>query len=208
MSRSGSFYAEIWKDGQWQPIPKPKFLKGKHIPICCTNPGTAYELYAALVGYERWSMYPHWYTEPIVPISEPRGFPDDMNPIYKECFGYNEYPESNKSRIRNALFHTEQEYLTWFLVQEVIDYDWDKKFPLCTGYVKSRFASLFESSASFPEEFPNNEESIYLFNGEGRTEVSWVESYREFVGCSDWFIEELLKLGNPKEVRIIFWLAL
>ncbi|MEM9275429.1 MAG: hypothetical protein AAGA80_21045 [Cyanobacteria bacterium P01_F01_bin.143] len=46
-----------------------------------------------------------------------------------------------------------------------------------------------------------------MFDGEGRTEVSWVESYREFVGCVDWFIEELLKLGKPEEVRIIFWLG-
>jgi hypothetical protein len=67
---------------------------------------------------------------------------------------------------------------------------------------------LFKGSASFPKEFPNNKEGIYLFSREGRTEVSWVESYREFVGCVDWFIGELLKLGNPNEVRIIFWIGL
>jgi hypothetical protein len=205
MSRTGSFYAEIWQDNRWEPIPAPKLSKGKYVPICCMRPGTAYQLYAVLVGYYRWSMYPLWCTELIVPLSEPRGFPDDMNPIYKECFGYNEYPESNKCSISNSLYYTQQNYLTWFLVQEVIDYDWDKKFPPYTGYVETKYASLFEGSASFPENFPD-EGGFYLFNGEGRTEVSWVESYREFVGCADWFIGELLKLGNPKEVRIVFWL--
>jgi hypothetical protein len=204
MSRSGAFYAEIWQNGQWEPIPIPKFSKGKQIPIPCISPGTAYTLYAALVGYERWSMYPLWHTEPIKPLSEPRGFPDDLNPIYKEYFGYNEYPESNQSVIKNALFHTNQQYLTWFLVQEVIDYDWNRKFPPWIGYVKNQYASLF-SGLSFPENFPEDE-GIYIFNEEGRTEISWVENYREFVGCVDWFIEELLKLGNPKEIRIIFWL--
>ena len=151
------------------------------------------------------STYPFWHTEPIEVISEPRGFPDDMNPIYKEYFGYNEHPESNYSIIHNALFHSKQQYLTWFLVQEVIDYDWDRKFPPWTAYVKNQYSCLFDSLAPFPESFPNDE-FLYLFDGEGRTEVSWVESYREFVGSIDWFLEELLKLGEPEKVRIIFWL--
>ena len=216
MSRSGSFYAEIWKDGQWEPLPKPKFLKGKHLPIYCTSPGTAYELYAALVGYERCSTYPHWYAEPIVPISEPRGFPDDMNPIYKKCFGYTEYIENNPYEISignntyemSPMSYAKQIYLTWFLVQEVVDYDWDRKFPAFTGYVRSQYASLFSALGSFPEDFPD-EEKIFMHKGEGRTEISWVQSYREFVGYDgDWFIGELLKLGDPNEVRIIFWLDL
>lgn len=214
MSRNGCFYAEIWRDGQWEPIPKPKFLKGKHIPISCTNPEKAYDLYAMLVGYERLSTYPIWHTEPIVPLTEPRGFPHDMNPIYKECFGYTEYIENNTYEINignytyemSPMSYAKQIYLTWFLVQEVIDYDWDKKFPPFTGYVNSQYASLFSTLGSFPEDFPE-EEKIYMYKGEGRTEVSWVESYREFVGYygGDWLIGELLKLGNPKEVRIIFW---
>ncbi len=206
MSRSGVFYAEILKTGQWEPIPKPKFLKGKHIPIkCMMSLGIAYELYALLVGYERRSTYSIWHTEPIVPLSEPRGFPHDMNPIYKESFGYTEYTENNTYEISNAMFHTKRNYLTWFFVQEVVDYDWDRKFPPFTGYVKSQYASLFSALDSFPEDFPEEEE-IYMQKGEGRTEISWVQSYREFVGYEDWFIEELLKLGDPKKVRIIFWL--
>jgi hypothetical protein len=67
------------------------------------------------------------------------------------------------------------------------------------------YASLFSTLSSFPEDFPE-EEKIYMHKGEGRTEVSWVQSYREFVGYGDWFIGELLKLGDPKAVRIIFWL--
>ena len=207
MSRSGIFYAEIWQDGQWKPIPTPKLLKGEHIPIPCIEigAGESYELYTALVRYERMSTYPFWHTEPIEPISEPRGFPDDMNSIYKEYFGYNEHPESNYSIIHNALFHIKKQYLTWLLVQEVIDYDWDRKFPPWTAYVKNQYSSLFNSLAPFPESFPNDE-FLYPLDGEGRTEVSWVESYREFIGSVDWFIEELLKLGEPEKVRIIFWL--
>jgi hypothetical protein len=50
-------------------------------------------------------MYLLWHTEPIEPLSEPRGFPDYLNQFYKEYFDYNEYPEGNRSVTKNALFH-------------------------------------------------------------------------------------------------------
>jgi hypothetical protein len=191
MSTTGSLYAEIWRNNQWEPIPAPKWSKGKQIPVCFMRPGTPYELYAALVGYHRRDLYHLGHTEEIIPLSKPRGFPKDMNAVYKEYF------ENNWSTLNR--------YLTWFMVQEVIDYDWDRKFPPCIGYVRSQYAHLFSGSASFPANL-SDDEPVYLTKKEETVEVSWVESYRDFVGCVDWFIEELLKLGNPKEVRIIFWL--
>jgi hypothetical protein len=191
MSRTARLYAEIREDDQWHPTPSPKLLQGKHVPVICLSLGTPYELYAALVGYEHCTVYPMWHTEPVIPLSELRGFPEDMNAVYRESFA-----ESSG---------TCRSHLTWFLVQEVIDYPWERKFPPFTGYVKSQYATLFSSCSTFPEDFPENEE-IYRRGGEGRTEVSWVESYREFVGCGDWFISELMKLGDPRDVRIVFWL--
>ena len=188
MSKTACFYAEIWKNGQWEAIPYPKLLKGKQVPICCVAPGTPYELYAALVGYEHCTTYPIWHTEQIVPLSEPRGFPEEMNTIYKNYFDGPRW----------------KHYLTWFLVQEVIDYDWDREFSPFTSYVKSEYESLFSKLDFFPKDFPESE-GIYRHMGDGKVEVSWVENYRDFVQCGDWFIRELLKLGDPKEVRIIFW---
>lgn len=87
MSTTSSLYAEVWRNNQWEPIPKPKWSKGKSIPVRAISLGTPYELFAALVGYHHNSLsYYHWYTEKIVPLSEPRGLPDDMNRIYKEYF--------------------------------------------------------------------------------------------------------------------------
>ena len=189
MTKTAFFYAEIWRDSQWEPIPYPKSLKSKQVPIRCVDSGTAYELYAALVGYEHPTTYPIWHTEQIVPLSKPRGFPEDMNTIYKDYFDGPRW----------------KRYLTWFLVQEVIDYDWDRNFSPFTGYVKSKYESLFSKLDFFPEDFPENE-GIYRHMEEGRVKISWTENYRDFVGCGDWFIRELLKLGNPKDVRIIFWL--
>lgn len=91
------------------------------------------------------------------------------------------------------------------MVQEVIEYDWDKEFSPCTGYVDSRYATLFQNSGRFPDDLPSDE-PVYKNQKDNTTEVSWVDTYRDYVGCVDWFIEELLKLGNPSEVRILFWL--
>ncbi|BAY12694.1 hypothetical protein [Calothrix sp. NIES-2098] len=192
MSTTSSLYAEIWKHNQWEPIPKPKWSKGKQVPVCYMRPGGMYELFSALVGYHHHSLcYLHWHTEKIVPLSEPRGLPKDMNTVYREHF------ENNSLGIEH--------HFTWFLVQEVIEYDWDRKFPPCTGYVNSRYASLFQNSAPFPQDLPDDE-PVYKNKKENTTEVLWVDTYRYYVGCVDWFIEELLKLGNPEEVRILFWL--
>ncbi len=114
-----------------------------------------------------------------------------MNPVYKEYF------ENNSVGIEH--------HFTWFMVQEVIEYDWDKKFLPCTGYVDSRYAYLFQNSGCFPQDWPNNQ-PVYKYKKDNTTEVSWVDTYRDYVGCVEWLIEELLKLGNPKEVRVILWL--
>ncbi|MGB5966852.1 MAG: hypothetical protein WBG70_00875 [Spirulinaceae cyanobacterium] len=191
MSTTSSLYAEIWRNNQWEPVPEPKWSRGKRLPVCFMRPGTPYELYAALVGYRHRSIDHLGHTKRLVPLSKPRGFPEDMNTLYKEYF------ENNWSRSNR--------YLTWFMVQEVIDYDWDKKFPPCTGYVKREYAYLFNSSTPFPNDFPDDT-PVYMSQEEGTTEVTWIESYRDFVGCVDWFIEELMKLGNPEKTRVIFWL--
>jgi len=47
---------------------------------------------------------------------------------------------------------------------------------------------------------------VYKYKKDNTTEVSWVDTYRDYVGCVEWLIEELLKLGNPKKVRVILWL--
>jgi hypothetical protein len=191
MSTTSSVYAEIWSDHEWKPIPTPKQIKGKQVPVCYLRLGTEYELYAVLVGYHRRHLYHIFHTEEVAPLSKPRGLPKDMNASYTQYF------EDHGMGGRW--------YVTWFMVQEVIDYDWDKKFPEFTGYVERQYAFLFTPLDRFPEAFPNDAH-IYPTRKESTVEVSWVQSYRDFVGCVDWFIEELLKLGDPKEVRILFWL--
>jgi hypothetical protein len=90
-----------------------------------------------------------------------------MNPVYKEYF------ENNSVGIEH--------HFTWFMVQEVIEYDWDGKFLPCTGYADSRYAYLFHNSGCFPQDLPNNEpvykykKTIQLrFHGWTLIEIMWV----------------------------------
>jgi len=77
-----------------------------------------------------------------VPLSEPRGLPKDMNPVYKEYF------ENNSVGIEH--------HFTWFMVQEVIEYDGGRRFLPCTGYVDRRYAYPFHNSGCFPQDLPKN----------------------------------------------------
>jgi hypothetical protein len=94
MSTTSSLYAEAWRNNQWEPTPSPTWSKGKQVPVCYMRPGTPYELYAALVGFHRRELYHLGHTEEIVPLSKARGFPEDMNAVYKEYF------ENNWSSLR------------------------------------------------------------------------------------------------------------
>ncbi len=76
-------YAEIRKDDDWEPVPEPAVSRSKKVPIDsinlpCTRP---YRLFVMLSG-----IYHHAVLGVARPISELRGFPDDMNAVYKEYF--------------------------------------------------------------------------------------------------------------------------
>jgi hypothetical protein len=62
-----------------------------------------------------------------------------------------------------------------------------------------------QNSGFFPQDLPNKE-PVYKYKKPNTTDVSGVDTYRVYVGCVEWWIEELLKLGNPKEARVILWL--
>lgn len=192
-----NLYAEIRRNNKWEPIPEPaatEWSKGKKVPIECTEIGRPYELFAALAGVCQNNLRLTMYAV-VEPIAEPRGLPKDMNDFYKKhllenecgyCFGH-----------------------SWLMLQEIIDYDWDGQFVTQWAYVKSQYAHLFQEGGLFPEEFPDGQ-SLYFVLPNWRqepdtTEVSWITSYREYVGCSEEFIEELLELGSPNEIRVIFW---
>lgn len=192
-----NLYAEIYVHGKWEPIPQPQatsWSKGKVVPVEAIEIGRPFRLFSALAGICQDNLRSTMYAV-IEPISEPRGFPEDMNDLYKKHFV--------ESAVGCCFGHS------WLLAQEVIDYDWDGQYVKQWAYVKHQYADLFDGDSAFPIAFPDGESLYFVLPNwkqePGTTEVSWVTSYRDYIGCSEEFIEALLKLGEPNEIRIVFW---
>lgn len=183
-------YTEIQKDNGWEPVPEPAISRSKKVPIdsidlSCTRPD---RLYVMLSG-----IYHHAVLGVARPISELRGLPNDMNAVYKEYFDQ----------------HGTGFGCSWLMVGEIINYKWDSEFVMYRACVDKKYAPLFHERSPFPDAFPKGA-SIYYTQQPGTDWVSWKSSCREFVNldhetCLEDFIEELLKLGEPDKVRIIFW---
>lgn len=198
MSTQIRLFAECLQDGQWTAVLKPKGrgLKKSAVefsPLERIDIGTHYEFFAVLAGVRR-ERFLKWYGADIRPISRPRGFPQDLSPFLKS--------HVQDDDCWNA---------SWFLVQELIDFDWEKPITFY-GLVEPQYANLFSSNQPFPyEQWPENAQ-FYSLNSNNLSkadtvQVSWVETYREFVGSEflDYFFGKLFALGSPKKVRIIFY---
>lgn len=189
--------AEYLQDGQWTPVLKPKGrgLKQSTVelsPLKIIDIGRHYEFFTVLAGVRRERFLQ--YGADVRPISRPRGLPKDLSPLLQT------YIEDDDCW--NA---------SWLLVQELINFDWEQSITFY-GLVEPQYANLFSDNQPFPyEQWPENAHcyslnSNYLPKSD-ILQVSWVESYREFVGSEflDYLFGELLLLGSPKEVRIIFY---
>jgi hypothetical protein len=194
-----TLYAEVFRNQKWEPTPEPKITEwseGKIVPIYPIDIGRPYELFAALAGVRQWNLRQTMHAV-VKPIAEPRGLPEDLNDFYKEHFLKDAYDGCYFAH-------------SWLMLREIVDYDWDGQFVTQKAYVKNQYANLFRNDAPFPEDFPEEGQYLYFLlpdwpQEKDTTEVSWITSYRNYVGCSESFIEELLGLGSPNEVRIIFW---
>ncbi|MEG3932120.1 MULTISPECIES: hypothetical protein [unclassified Microcoleus] len=71
------------------------------------------------------------------------------------------------------------------MVREVIEYDGEGMFLPCTGYVDRRYAYPFHNSGFFSQDLLNNE-PVYKYKKDNTTEVSRVDTYRDYVGCVEW----------------------
>lgn len=171
-----------------------QWSKGKIVPIEPIDFGRPYELFAALAGVGQSNLRQTMHAL-VKPITEPRGIPSDMNTFYQNNLNYDLEDCCNFAH-------------SWLIVQEIIDFEWNHQFVTQKAYVKNQYDSLFGNDKDFPDCFPQSE-SLYYFLPNWKQEpdtklVSWKTSYKDYVRCSEWLIEELLKLGDPKKVRVVF----
>jgi hypothetical protein len=203
MSTSIRVFAERLQDGKWLPMLQTdhqriggKLKKQENtIPLEVVSLGQEYELFAVLAGV-RQERFHQRYGASIKPISSPRGLPKDLSPLLR------------------AHFSVLGTYISpsWFLVQELVDFKWTKHTVTIHACVKQQLAHLFSGYSPFPYEAWTEEIKPYqlgLYNEPGTVEVSWVETYKEFIcrelpDMYDYFLGTLVALGSPREVRIVF----
>ncbi|MCI5115287.1 MAG: hypothetical protein D3921_07325 [Candidatus Electrothrix sp. AW1] len=188
-------YAECLEKGRWCPVTEPApNAKGKILPVEFGDVlGRTYEFFSVLAGESISSVC----RNDVVPsVSPPRGFPDDMSKLYNDLLPlwYEEVSGFNTS---------------WLMVRELVDFDWDTLKVLSYGYVEKEYAHLFNADQDFPAELPKDTKiyhGLYCPPPDTTVKVCWSIGLRCYTGNAvDWLLQDLLPLGLPDEVRIIYW---
>lgn len=153
------------------------------------------------------------------PIAMPRELPDDVSPDVREAS--NDEGEDGHSR-------------TWLRLDEILAYDWNQVSEHC-GFVSSIGYARWKPAGGFPAHFcggvggpkvqivsnaemdrllaegiasADGDDEMYLGRNGTRyyTQIAWTATYRESAGPQWWaFLDRVKTLGDPQEIRLVFW---
>ena len=178
-------FVEVKTNGKWLRLEEPKF--DDYGDKKTTEPfgWRSYSVFGFLADVRNYSH--------CKPISEPKGLPDDseyLNTKLDEPQNYSYYGYDNGTAYTNkgeiecdANYHS----LSWLSLKELLDFDYEQKF--WDRRVTKQEAPNVWNGAALAEE------------GEGQT-----ITYREHLGEGFFKDIDVLKtLGQPEDVRIIFW---
>lgn len=179
-----SLFAERLDGLGWLPVPVEHFDLGRPYELFSV-------LYGSAIGLRNQKLE-------IPSVSKPRGAPEDVNPLLRELIkencecddGYNCWG------------------LSWLMVSEFLDFQWDEERVRYSGFVRPEYASLFHPDHDFPGKFPEGGKLYSEFEGgvpAWAVEVEWSESVRAFIGCYDEVSQLFTSLGPPDEIRIVYW---
>lgn len=192
-----SIYAELRTDEGWQPTPAPapnRWSKGRVVPTPAFDDiGRPRALISVLSGTS--SGFRSQVTTGVPRIAEERGFPSAMSAFYRQAF-------------REKYDRDVHWGASWLALSEIVAFDWYSPCVEQWRFVEPELAPLFERGQPFPQNFPKDAtiyHDIFLDPPEGTAKVYWSCSVAEYVGCLDWFLDGLHKLGDADKLRIIFW---
>lgn len=202
-------FAEVKTEGKWTKVGNifKGWREGELIdePYCGRN----YDLFAILADVRNGRGFAGVVTgSGFNPICEPKGIPDDVSPEIKE--------DSDRW---NGDGHSH----SWLTIQELLNYDWNQ-LTVKSGVVSEVEYKEYKKSGS-PSAWCGSVSGGSVMNVDNDvmdkvisskkplypgksiyTRVEWGSTYRERVSN---FLDEtmpaLQKLGNPENVRIVFW---
>lgn len=182
-------FAEVRKDGKWQRVVELVFGE------CGTEPfgWRSYGMFGFLADVRNISK--------CNPICEPKGLPEDsewLNSVSKYAYDTNpmngqpipiEERETNRKCIEDDWdYHSK----SWLTLKELLDFDYNQTFE----DLRDRQVMKGDNTVMFGAIFDKTTQP-----GEGT-----IKTYREFLGEGFFSEIDILKtLGEPEDVRIIFW---
>lgn len=146
-----------------------------------------------------------------------RGLPKDANFKIKNCF------ESWGSDAQDP---------SWILASEFINFDWNREVQNIGFLSLSTYGGLLYGITPFDSFDPEYSEEAVLIDEKKMIELinsieaksieefydksrglsnkyycktSWMESYGHYHQWHKWFVKDLMKIGNPEEVRLVYW---
>lgn len=199
-------YAEVKKNGKWVKVgnkfknPYYREIRGqsRYIDSPCIERN--YDLFAILANVRNEDGFKA--------ISKPKGIPKDVSKRIKEMV------EEWGDEAHSHSWHTLKDLLKWNWDQVVtrrgiVDIEEYKNFKK-RGYPRSWGRDVWGSNLYI---ISSEEMDKLIKSGEKKStkryyvKIKWKESYRDAVG--KWFFKETLpalqKLGEPENVRIVFW---
>lgn len=154
-----------------------------------------YELFAILAGVRNGEGVDgpgsgHKFNQ----ISTPKGLPNDISHYVK--FQY------EKQAVDEFSTHD----CSWLLLKELLEFDWTQ-IAKVQAYVSSQVADDFYKSGLIPNSIDCKHKSNRVIKL-GYPRIEWTSTYAERAGMFfDEVIPKLSSLGQPEEIRIVFWFS-
>jgi hypothetical protein len=178
--------AEYYKDGCWH-------LSNAELPD-----DRNYRAFAILANVRNGYTFAGFDTgDPVIPISDPRGLPDDMSKELRALL------DSEEEEL-DWHFNEEQEQIwlgdhsfSWVTLQELMDYDLDQPVTL-HGMVSPEAAQRWQKHAEPPivvAGYSSQPDWVHL---------QWHRPLRESAPLIQSLITALVPLGDPPDVRLVF----
>lgn len=176
--------AEVFKDGRWQYAP------------CDLPDYRNYRAFAILADVRNGYTFAGFDSgDPVIPISEPRGLPQDLS---QEIRAMLEDTDSGDSWTDDEDFFTLGDHsFSWVTLKELLDVDLEAPVTL-RGMVPPQEAQRWKETGKPPAIV-----AAHVSHADW-VRLEWQRPLRESAGLIGELIEALTPLGDPQHVRLVF----
>jgi len=179
--------AEVFKDGRW------------HLADIQPSDDRNYRAFAILADVRNGYGFAGFDTgDPVTPISEPRGLPENMSPELRAKLERGNDDESiDENGDEEEWCWLGEHSFSWVTLKELLEYDLDAPVTV-RGYVSDEQAKRFRESGELPQAW------AAWTPQPGYERIEWQTPLRDSAPLITTLIDEIKGLGEPEHVRLVF----